>query len=232
MCIFIQNKTYEKIKVNSIIDAYSPRYELDIEKTNYVFDEIINQANGQFSIKDIASFEAVNDIYKIININTRSDILNVETRDDSINIKGNILCEILYISSNNMEINSANCILPFENIIDCQGATNDVICDLKVDIVKCNYNIISDNEIELRVNLEYTAIIKRDVCNELICNVSYDNSKEIKTQRAALTVYFCTGKENLWDIAKKYKTTIDEIITVNNLGEEVDVINGMKLLIP
>ena len=34
------------------------------------------------------------------------------------------------------------------------------------------------------------------------------------------------------DIAKKYKTTVEEIMTVNGLENENDIIKGMKLLIP
>jgi len=230
--LFIQSRNYEKVKINSVVDAYSLTNELDIEKNGYMFDEIINQINGQFNIKETAVFNNINNILKVISVGAKTDIKNVCAKNNTVTIKGDILCDVLYISTDNSEINSSFCSVPFEHTIECEGAKEDVICDLKLDIIKCAYNILSPNELELRVNVEYTAIIKRDMLSELICDISYDESKTPLIDKCGLIVYFCSGNEEMWDIAKKYKTTVDEILIANNLSESEEIRSGMKLLIP
>lgn len=230
--IFIQNKSYEKVKLNSIVDAYSLKHNIKTETENYMFDEIINQINGQFNIKDTINFGTETDIVKIINMSPKSELTKVTTRDNSIILNGNIIIDILYVSKDNSEIKSASSTLAFEQVINCDGATEDIICDLKTDIIKCAYNIVSHNELEIRVNMEYTSVIKRDLSSEIILSISYDEENPLTLNKSGIVVYFCNGKENIWDIAKKYKTTVDEILSINGIDNESEIKSHMKLLIP
>ena len=45
-------------------------------------------------------------------------------------------------------------------------------------------------------------------------------------------MFFCNGGETLWDIAKKYKTTCEDIVLANELEKGEKITKGMKLLIP
>ena len=45
-----------------------------------------------------------------------------------------------------------------------------------------------------------------------------------------ITGYITNNEDTLWDIAKKYGTTVSKIMELNNLNSE-DIRSGMKLLI-
>ena len=93
-------------------------------------------------------------------------------------------------------------------------------------------NILSDNELEIRVNIEYTAVIKKESLNELICNMTLSEEKIFKDNKSYISIYFYNDKEDLWEIAKKYKTTVDNIFSINKITEEGEIKKGRKLLIP
>ncbi|MEG0978834.1 MAG: LysM peptidoglycan-binding domain-containing protein, partial [Oscillospiraceae bacterium] len=52
-----------------------------------------------------------------------------------------------------------------------------------------------------------------------------------KKQKAALTIYFSQGGENVWDIARRYNTTVEAIMRENSLADE-QVSEKAMLLIP
>ena len=49
-------------------------------------------------------------------------------------------------------------------------------------------------------------------------------------QDAALTLYFCSKDESLWDIAKKYNTTKEAIQTENSIAGDVTEKEDMILI--
>jgi hypothetical protein len=229
--ILIQSRNCEMVTFCPVIDAYSTGYDLKCEKSCYNFDEIINKTDGYFNIKETAVFNC-NDIMKVIDMSVDEDINKVSAGENCIKTEGKLNVNILYISSENSEIKSAKASIPFNHIIDCYGACDGVICDLKTEISKSAYNILSDNELELRVNVEYTAVIKKESLNELICNMTLSEDKIYKDNKSYISIYFYNDKEDLWEIAKKYKTTVDNILSINKITEEGEIKKGRKLLIP
>ncbi len=229
--MLVQSKNCEMVTFCPVIDAYSTNYELNCEKSCYHFDEIINKTEGHFNIKETAVFKC-NDIMKIISMTVTENINKVSAGDNSIKTEGVLNTHILYLSSESSEIKCANTSIPFTYIIDCYGASDGVICDLKTEITKSAYNIISENELELRVNIEYTAVIKREAYNELICNMNLSEDKICRDNKSYISIYFCNEKEDLWEIAKRYKTTMDNILNINKITDEGEIKKGRKLLIP
>ena len=75
----------------------------------------------------------------------------------------------------------------------------------------------------------------------VLCNVSGSESLRVlknmkifsekkNTDDTALTLYFCTKDEDLWDIAKKYNTTKDAIQAENSISGDVTEKDDMILI--
>ena len=99
-------------------------------------------------------------------------------------------------------------------------------------MIHSGYNITSDYDIELRTTLGFRARLKNTSKNNLIKSVSIDEEKALVKKRPSIVIYFCSENENLWDIAKKYKTTVGDIIEANGLSGDKAVVSGIQLLIP
>lgn len=228
--ILLKNKAYEEMKITPVIDAYGLKNKTTLEKCVYNYDEFINKIAGQFSLKEIAEFKNCKDIQKVLCLDMKCDIKNVIASNNYVKIEGDILCSLLYMSLN-CEVCSVKTKIPFTHSIECNGADESILCDLKVEICSYSYNIVSSDELELRINLEYKLRIKKYITQEIVSDIICDEEITESAKRG-ITIFFCDGNENLWDIAKKYKTTIDDIMTANELKGEDEVVKGMKLLIP
>ena len=67
---------------------------------------------------------------------------------------------------------------------------------------------------------------------EVITDLKINDQKlKPKQNNCSLTVYFVSGQECVWDIARVYNASVDEIIKINNIkGEYVN--DGSMLLVP
>ena len=80
--------------------------------------------------------------------------------------------------------------------------------------------------VELQVNCDISRVIEISVIDNI--EVAENNNDNIYS----IIVYFVKPGDTLWNIAKKFKSTIDAIVSVNGI-ENVNQINiGQQLFIP
>ena len=88
-----------------------------------------------------------------------------------------------------------------------------------------------DSSIDLKISMNF--IVETYVKNpiNIVSNIKIE--KEISNaKRASLVIYYVKSGDTLWKIAKRFKSTVDEIAKINNL-ENPDKINiGEQLYIP
>ena len=66
----------------------------------------------------------------------------------------------------------------------------------------------------------------------LITDIQIDESKSNdRASKCAMTIYFTGENECVWDIAKQYNASVDEIMKINELSEEC-MPEGKMILIP
>ena len=82
---------------------------------------------------------------------------------------------------------------------------------------------MSDNTLELRIELGIRAAIRQ--MNEviLISDLSIDEKAPLKYEnRGAMTIYFAATGENLWDISRRYHASVNDVKSINNIGDLID----------
>lgn len=228
--VIVKGKTYEEMLICPVVDAYGLRNNLNLQKNVFNYEEILNRLSGQFSLKETVSFNNLKDIQKILLTEIKEDVDSVSVTSGVIKIKGNIAVSVLYISTEG-EMCMAKSLVPLEYNVNADVDSDKALCDLKLQVDSFSYNIISSDEINLRINLNYKIIIKKHISQEIVQGIDCDNSI-CSCDKHGITVFFCDGTENLWDIAKKYKTTVNDIALTNELDDSITVKKGMKLLIP
>lgn len=56
--------------------------------------------------------------------------------------------------------------------------------------------------------------------------------REKTREKASITIYVVDEGETLWELAKKYNTTVNDLIKINGLDESDNIEGGQKLIIP
>ncbi len=231
--IGVHTKSYENVAFQAIIDAYSVKHDINLEKTAYSIDEIAEEINTQLLHKTDVRFENIPAIQKIYHFHATPSIQTISVTDGNIRMEGTLQVEMLYSSlSDESPLLKASKTVPFTHNLPCDCAASGMECEAKIDLVHTGHHITSQDNIELRTTLNFRARLKKQAKCNLIRSISCDEEKASQHQRPGIVIYFCSESEQLWDIAKKYKTTVSKIIEANGLSENKEVVTGVRLLIP
>ena len=120
----------------------------------------------------------------------------------------------------------------FEYGYSLNNINNMLECQPEVCVVSCGYTINIPTLLEIRADIAVNAAVLEKNSMEILTDMKVDEGKiKSKTNNCALTVYFVSGQENVWDIARIYNASVDEIIKINNLNDEY-INDGAMLLLP
>lgn len=115
-----------------------------------------------------------------------------------------------------------------EHKFSCKGINDKTTVISDIDIVSVAYNIDDSGNIELKCEVRICVNIRKVYRFNAVTDITIDDTCEKKQEDYALKMYFADEGETLWDIAKKYSTSIEAIMEENDCSENC----GKILLIP
>lgn len=118
----------------------------------------------------------------------------------------------------------------FESCIELKKSCSEIMCDFDFDVIDVSCAGINQGTAEI------TALINADIRIFSVESISLvseikPSAEEVKAERPALTLYYCSKGEKIWDIAKKYRTTVEALCCENNIDGD-SVSEAKMLMIP
>ncbi|MBU3205937.1 DUF3794 domain-containing protein [Clostridium algidicarnis] len=221
-----------KENIHMIEDAYSPSALLEIEKEKYSINILQGMNNSEVIVKEnIQIGKGRPKPIEILMTTGNVAITEKKVLEDKISIEGVIKVEILYRSK---EDRKNICVvkeeLSFSTGIDIPGAKIDMTCISKANLEVLESSIEADTiAIKCVVLVFGSASYLKE--KEFLISISKLDD-DVPEKKASITIYVVQQEDTLWKIAKRYFTTTDEIVKVNNI-EDPDSINvGDKIIIP
>ncbi len=222
-------KAYAEESHDILVDAYSPTCELKLMKDTIDCESIVMKNNMQcraeqrFRTRD-------NDIMQILSTSGTVYIEDVINNKDQINVEGSVTVDVLYQrADNDNSIAHARYKLPFSQKIE-GVEPGDYNYSCKAEGLKIN-SAVAGEEIELKCVLGIDLMVTKPVVESIVNDVieeapDYERIRNLP----GITGYITKPEDTLWDIAKRYGTTVNKIMENNNLTSE-DIKTGMKLLV-
>ncbi|MDK2799359.1 MAG: hypothetical protein PWP27_1241 [Clostridiales bacterium] len=225
----------ESIAIDVVADTYSPYIDINIEKKTYNIDEVVDNSKTQTTIKEIIDLPAdVPDILQIYNVITKPYITETTVENGKVVVEGVIDAYILYLADNEENpVYSHKQEIPFKHSIEVKNAAPDMACDVKLDITHCSYSMNAGSEVEIRCIVGIDSKIVKTSKVELITKAEAAPTETADAkEHPSIVIYFVQEGDTFWNIAKKYCTTIQEIIKVNELENVNTLHQGQQLFIP
>ncbi len=211
-----------------IRDAFSRKFEADIAKNKICFSKISENIKEIHHVK--CNIELGDNISSVLDL--WCDVQSVVCKFDKENmlICGTVLAGIIACDEDSVASF-------YEKPIDfeCKYPINTkdkrMECTPEIDVESCGFTIISPNCVELRADLCINASLfeKNDI--SLITDMKISDKVLNKKSRCAMTVYFTGKDECVWDIARIYNASVDEIKAINCL-EDSCLKEGSMILVP
>ncbi|WAM31357.1 DUF3794 and LysM peptidoglycan-binding domain-containing protein [Caldicellulosiruptor naganoensis] len=216
--------------IEPIVDLYSTMYELKELKKFLTIEQFVGKTRQVHTIKEVVSLPSEPE--QIFSISGRVEIDMVKAEKNAVQIKGVLVVFLIYISKDEQDlIKSAATQILFSIKIDLEGVEDQDKIYADIEIENLSFSILSASEVETRAHLAIELWAKRTQTTEIISDVEVRGEIERDDSRfASIYIYTVQKGDSLWKIAKNYRTTVEKLISFNQLENE-EIFPGQKLLI-
>ncbi|MBQ4087856.1 MAG: DUF3794 domain-containing protein [Clostridia bacterium] len=214
--------------VTLIDDCYSTCGTLSCDKETAVLYEPMLLESSSFTEQQKAAIPAGVKAGAVLSSSAKPVLKECSFSDGAMHIKG-ALVTFLLLRDDQGTVRSAVTETPFERVKPMSGDSLSADCVLWAEQTEAQ--VMGDGSVEICVTMRYhTTVLKfREVTYIVSCDRQDDESNG-KTQ-PAIVIYFTEEGDTLWNIAKKYGTTVENIQSANDLESDALSI-GQKLFIP
>ncbi len=210
-------------------DVYSTAYECALEKRPMVFERLYKIVDEKITQQEVMEFGDAS-VSEVLDIWARPSIKSVKTQDDCIVVSGTSQVCVLYKDSEGTP-SFMEKTFDFEYKYPIEGNLSSVRMQAYLSQCSISYTL-SEQKLEFRSEMNLKGVIYVTCRENIVCECTVnEDAPQAKDPRVALTIYYADAGENVWDIAKRYHTSVSAVMEENDLEQETIAQRGM-LLIP
>ncbi len=194
-----------------------------------------------FRMKNVAKvrigdqFKLENNQEKILQICCYQGDIHIDKTgivENGIAFEGILHVHILYFTSDdNFPIAHIEEILPFEQVVEVDQISENTWYEYDASVDQLQVNLLDNAEYEIKAGVRLSVLAFDENCIDIISELEEQPlNMEQLIQQPGLVGYVVQDNEDLWDIAKKYHTTMNEIAGANSL-KSWKIQPGTKLII-
>ena len=222
VCAYI----YDKVNFDVISDLYSTEKKVNCEFN--IINVLRNNINKNEIIEMTQSLLIPElDSLKILNITAVPMLSETNILDGKLALEGNIEFNILYYRNDKKVLETKKMELPFAQVVKIPELQSNMNIKVYLQVEEIESRVIGGNQLQIKLDLEVNANSDEEIKINSINNIEITD--EEKSNMPSIVVYYVKMGDTLWDIAKTFQTTIEDIKTVNELTD--DFIYPMQQLI-
>lgn len=225
----ISCNVYEKRQLDIIQDLYSPTEKININQKNIIVMQDKKNVKDKCTIKEkLVISELINN--KICNAEVCPKIIKENVYNDRVMIEGELQVNFMYLSNVTNRVDTKVQIIPFNANIECQGVSNNSNVNTTIEVVVQDFMVMPDDSIETNIELEICIDVSKMMEVRVIDNLEVSDNDDENIY--SIVVYFVKPGDTLWNIAKRFRSTIKAIASVNGIENEDKINVGQQLFIP
>ena len=219
---------YEEKDMNLIQDMYRPDINLKIERMKFITisdKKVIKQTRNVQEKINLQDIEGKN----LIDVESYVQIQKETKINTKILYEMELKMNFMFLSQN-MQVSTQTAIIPFEYVIDNLERGESINTRNEIEILSQDFVIQDGGNVSCNININIETNMYRNNNTNLINCVEEDGERE--EQDYSIVIYIVKKGDTLWNIAKEFGSTVDDIVKANAI-ENPDVIQiGEKLYIP
>ena len=219
---------YKKADITYISDAYSTCDNVDLSHDTLTLYKNIHPLHTSSTIK-APVYLGDRKICKILDIFCENPIVSTEITGQKLRFFGKInLCILGFTEDGELicverQLDTEH----FENL-DCDYTNTK---HTRAAVTSLSFRMTDNNELELRIDLRLSAVLCAYESVYKVASAVKDGNFVSPMGDSALILYYADKDEKVWDIAKRYCTSMTSICEENNLAEDVLLSPQMLLIL-
>lgn len=229
----LEIRIYQEEELELLGDMFSTTACIDIETENFDYESLLTRNNAKTRIVErLKRKENQAGILQVCYVEGTVKVDDTHVTEEGLMVEGAVEVRIVYIAEDDTRpMNSLTGFLPFTYLVEAKDLSPDTIYHVRPTLEQINSIMLGSDEVEIKavVNLSIIAFAKKQckiITDMSISEIDYEKMNQL----AGIIGYMVQEEDTLWNIAKRYYTSIDSIRKVNQL-ERDELTPGQKLVI-
>ena len=207
-------------------DAYSIHGGLRPETRRLETRRLVESFRENFAANESFDFGA-GGIERVLLLSGEVLPPDVNVKSDAVNVSGKVKFHVVYVDGEaNVAVADKELSYSYRRALSAEESMG---ADIEIELLSVRESV-SGGKLELRAELAALGEVFATDSRTVVGAVAQDEDDAIPP-RAPLTIYFASDGEPLWEIAKRYRTTMDAVQRENELTADTAT-SGQMLLIP
>lgn len=224
---------YDEEDIQILNDVYSLQEECVPQLEELTFESLVMQNHSKYKLlEQLALPEIKDNILQICHSSGHIQVEHTELVAEGIMVEGILHIFFLYVKADDqVPFDIWQGSIPFTHVIETKDMSVDMNYDIGSELEQLSIGLLGNDSVEVKAVLAFRLLLRKE---EKVRNISNIIIRPIDMEKAekapGIVGYFVKEGDELWELAKKYHTTIDGIREVNGLQEEL-IKPGDKILI-
>lgn len=224
---------YQEEVLDLLGDMFSTSSCINTETEDFEYETLLARNNAKTRIIErLKRADNQPAILQVCYIEGNVKLDDTRMTEDGILVDGAVEVHILYIAEDdNRPMNCLIGYLPFSYLVEAKDLSAETIYHIRPSLEQISSIMLGSDEVEIKavVNLSIIAFEHKS-CKVITDMTISDINYEEMNQLAGIVGYIVQDEDTLWNIAKRFYTSIDSIRSVNQLDRD-ELSPGQKLII-
>ena len=218
---------FKNQEINVIQDLYNPN-------TNVVFTQkqiqVMQKVETMQSTYSIREKQVVPEIgaNKIYDVETGIELTKQTCLNDKILYEGEMKLNYLFDSGNGVDTKQTS--IPFNFSVDFMGVSQNSIVETNMEILMQDFVVTGDGSVEVKVDILFNISLSKSTEINVIDDIKEEENRNVNS--CSLVIYYVKEGDTLWKIAKRFRSTVEEIARINGIENEDKLNIAQQLFIP
>lgn len=215
-------RLYEERELELLCDLYATNREMVLEKGEACFDQILTHNTGKCKVSEKISMSSSPRILQICHSTGAVKLDEVESGENILTMDGALEVKILYLTDDDSQpVQSTTQMIPFHYEGDAPGISQDSVWYLDTGVEQLTAVMLGSDTVEVKAVIGLDMLVLQPVCEPVILKADTAplDTKKLQ-QMPGIVGYIVQEGDSLWDIAKRFHTTLDNIMMTNALTSQ------------
>ena len=220
---------YAPLETDVVLDAYSTGFETKLRYADTAFRTVCDGVRDTALCRGAPDLSGIS-VSEVLDLSCTDFSYAAKVENGELVLTGRAQLGILYADTEGAPGYVERGVDVAYRRAVTTGA-GEMSCEAHAAVSGTGFVLTGDSQLDARVELDISATVFSGETLRLVEEVALDTQKPLSRTAAALTIYFADAGESVWEIARRYSTTVEAVKAENGLKS--DVLDGdCKLLIP
>lgn len=226
--IGVMASVYEEKQINLIQDLYSPSENMEFNKKKITVLTNKRTTRETMQIREKVQLEGM-DNRSIIDVDVHPIIEKETKTKNRIVYEGEL--ELRFILSNSdLQVDTRTAKIPFDYAISDVEDGENVNSNMAIEVANQDFIVQDGGMVTVNLDMLVNTDSYRNTNMSIIDEIQTNGEREAEDY--SILMYIVKKDDTLWKIAKRFGSTIDDIVRTNGIEDENRIDVGQKLFIP